>query len=337
VLEANTFKKEISRKLFFFLSVSGFSFFYAWVVFAATHAKLPCQEHPIRLYSNQTRQDIKLLFLQAFSRANQSIFLSMYGITDMQVLNAMSKKSFESIPISVKYDPSASAPLKKLLPSSINIHPIKTAGLMHRKILLIDKAQVFLGTANLTPTSLRHHANLIIGIYHPGLAAFLENPNATAYSFEIQQQQGELFLFPDSHQRGFARLIQCIDSSKIKITIAMFTLTHPEIGEALIRAKRRGVDVSIAIDAYTARGASKKMVHTLEEGGIHFFLSQGKELLHHKWAVIDEQFLILGSANWTKAAFSKNHDLLLFLSPLEKKQIDFLNHLWNIIEAESSN
>jgi len=304
-------------------------------VFAATHAKLPDQEHPIRLYSNQTRQDIKLLFLQALSRANQSIFLSMYGITDAQVLNVMSKKSFENISISVKYDPSASAPLKKLLPSSINIQPIKTAGLMHRKILLIDRTQVFLGTANLTPTSLHHHANLIIGIYHPELAAFLEEPNATAYSFKIQQQQGELFLFPDPHKSGLLRLIQCIDSSKIKITIAMFTLTHPDIGEALIRAKRRGVDVLIAIDAYTARGASKKMVNILEKEGIHFFLSQGKELLHHKWAVIDEQVLVLGSANWTKAAFNKNHDFLLFLFPLKEKQIHFLKDLWTIIETES--
>lgn len=315
--------------------VGGFSFFYAWVVFAATHTKLPDRDDPIRFYSNQTRQDIKLLFLQALNRAHQSIFLSVYGITDAQVLNAISKKSFNSIPISVEYDPSASAPLKKLLPSSINIQPIKTSGLMHRKILLIDKVQVFLGTANLTPTSLLHHANLVIGVYHPGLAAFLEEPNATTYSFKIQQQQGELFLFPDPCKSGLLRLIQCIDLSERNIRIAMFTLTHPEIGEALIRAKRRGVDVSIAIDAYTARGASKKMVNTLEKEGIHFFLSQGKELLHHKWAVIDEQLLVLGSANWTKAAFNKNHDFLLFLSPLEKKQIHFLNQLWDIIETES--
>jgi cardiolipin synthase A/B len=334
VLKANTSKK-IPRKVALFFLISGFVFFYAWVIFSATQARLPDRDHPIQLYSNQTRQDIKLMFLQALSKANQSIYLSVYGITDPEILAIIRKKNFKHLPITLEYDPSASAPLKKLLPSSIDIHPIKTSGLMHRKIVLIDKTQVFLGTANLTPTSLLYHANLVIGLYHPELAAFLECPATTSYFFKVQRQQGELYLLPDPFKSGLSRLIGVIDRAKRKITIAMFTLTHPEIGEALSRAKRRGVDISIAVDAYTARGASKKMIHSLEKAGCHFFLSQGKELLHHKWAVIDEEILVMGSANWTKAAFSKNHDFLLFLFPLEEKQMRFLNHLWNIIETES--
>ncbi len=342
--KANVFKlalslspsiKKIPRWVLFFSLIGGFACFYAWVVFSATRARLPDQDHPIRFYSNQTRQDIKLTFLQALNQANQSIFLSVYGITDSEILATIRKKTSENFPISVEYDPSASAPLKKLLPSSVHIHPIKTSGLMHRKIILVDKAQVFLGTANLTPTSLHHHANFVVGLYHPQLAAFLECPTATSYFFKVERQQGELYLLPDPLKTGFSRLIDTINRAKRKITIAMFTLTHPEIGEALSCAKRRGIAISIAVDAYTARGASKKMIQTLEKQGISLFLSQGKELLHHKWAVIDEEILVMGSANWTKAAFSKNHDFLLFLFPLEERQICFLNQLWDIIETES--
>ena len=43
----------------------------------------------------------------------------------------------------------------------------------------------------------------------------------------------------------------------------------------------------------------------------------------------------MGSANWTKAAFSKNHDFLFFLSPLTENQREFLSKLWEIIEQES--
>jgi cardiolipin synthase A/B len=323
------------RKISFFLLIGGFIFFYIWVIFSATQARLPDQDHPIKFYSNQTRHDIKLLFLQALKKANKSIFLSIYGITDPEILAVISKKSFNNLPIRLEYDPSASAPLKKLLPSSIHLHPIKTSGLMHRKIALIDGAQVFLGSANFTPTSLHHHANLVIGIYHPELATFLEYPTATSYFFKVEQQCGELYLFPDPNKHGLSRILGLINEAKRKIMIAMFTLTHPEIGEALAHAKRRGVDISIAVDAYTARGASKKMITSLEKEGIKFFLSQGKELLHHKWAMIDEDILIMGSANWTKAAFNKNHDFLFFLSPLEERQIHFLNQLWDIIETES--
>jgi phosphatidylserine/phosphatidylglycerophosphate/cardiolipin synthase-like enzyme len=143
-------------------------------------------------------------------------------------------------------------------------------------------------------------------------------------------------LLPDPKQTALIHLLTTIDKAREKIVIAMFTFTHPEIANALCQAQKRGVKVSIAIDYYTAKGASKKTLAILEKKGVHIFLSQGRELLHHKWAVIDDQILVVGSANWTKAAFSKNHDFLCFLSPLNKEQTHFLNKLWNIIEIEST-
>jgi cardiolipin synthase A/B len=316
-------------------SFACFLIFYAWIVFLAVSPNLPDEDHPIRMYSNQTRQDIKLHFATALNRAERSIFLSVYGITDPHILAIIRKKANENLSISLEYDRSASGSLKKSLPPSVHISPVKSSGLMHRKIVIIDRKQVFLGSANLTTSSLRHHANLVIGIHNPPLAAFLEDPTATSYFFEIEGQKGEIFLLPDPQKRGLSRLIAQLDRAKKKIVIAMFTLTHPEIAEAILRAQKRGLDVSIAIDAFTARGASKKTITALEKEGVKIFLSQGRELLHHKWAVMDEEVLIMGSANWTKAAFSKNRDFLLFLSPLQAEQKRFLNQLWAIIEVEA--
>jgi phosphatidylserine/phosphatidylglycerophosphate/cardiolipin synthase-like enzyme len=256
-------------------------------------------------------------------------------VTDPQILALLTKKAETNIPVSIEYDASASSNLKKILPSSVHARPIKSKGLMHRKILVLDKSQVFLGSANLTQSSLRHHHNLVLGLYSPGLAHFLENPTSTSFAFDIQDQKGEIFLLPDPEKTGLLKLIETLNQAKNKITVAMFTLTHAEIAEALTQAQRRGVAVTIAVDYYTARGASKKALRTLEKEGIKILLSQGKELLHHKWAIVDEQTLIMGSANWTKAAFTKNHDFLLFLYSLDKKQKHFLNQLWTIIEAES--
>ncbi len=284
-------------------------------------------------YSNQTRQDIKLLFCHALKKANQSIFLSIYGLSDKQILNLLKQKIDEKVSVRVEYDKSASGSLKKILPSSIGI---KTQGLMHRKIAVIDHTYVMLGSANLTTTSLRHHTNLVLALWAPELAAFLENPHTTSFSFEIQNQRAEVFLLPDKEEIGLRRMLDQFGQAQKKITIAMFTLTHPLIAEALIEAKRRGVDVRIAIDYYTAKGASKKVLGAMQKEGVKLLLSQGRELLHHKWAIIDDTTLVMGSANWTLAAFSKNHDFLFFLSPLSKKQSAFLTNLWDIIEAESN-
>jgi cardiolipin synthase A/B len=328
--------RTLSRKVFLPVLIGGILFFYAWLVFAATRTHLPDQENPICFYSNQTRHDIKLTFYRALERADHSIFLSVYGITDPDILSILTKKTEKNVPVSVEYDPKASLNLKKILPPSANVCPIKSKGLMHRKIVLIDNAQVFLGSANLTATSLRHHDNLVLGIYYPPLAEFLQHPESTSFAFTLNEQKGEVYLLPDPEHTGLTHLIHHLNGAKTKISIAMFTLTHPQIASTLIEAKKRGVDVSIAVDYYTAKGASKKALEGMRKEGVRILNSQGRQLLHHKWAVIDDNILIMGSANWTKAAFSKNHDFLFFLSPLNPEQRQFLNGLWETIESEST-
>jgi cardiolipin synthase len=327
--------KLLTRKFFPSLVISGILFFYAWLVFAASHIALPDPENPILLYSNQTRHDIKLTYCQALKEANQSIYLSVYGISDPQILSLLCKKGEKEFSLKVEFDPSASANLKKLLPPSAAVKAVKSKGLMHRKIAVLDHARIFLGSANLTTTSLSHHSNLVMGLYSPDLAEYLENPGSVCFFFEIQGQKGEIYLLPDPEKSGIKRLLDQIGKARKKIHIAMFTLTHPEIAQALIQAKNRGLNVSIAVDFYTAKGASKKTLAAMQKQGLKIYLSQGRELLHHKWAIIDDTTLVMGSANWTKAAFTKNHDFLLFLSPLTKHQVIFLNKLWKIIEDES--
>jgi cardiolipin synthase A/B len=328
--------RAIIPKVFLSLLIGGIIIFYAWLVFAATHIVLPDQENPILFYSNQTRDDMKLIYYRALERANHSIFLSVYGVTDLDILSILTQKAEAKVPVFVEYDSSASSNLKKILPASADVHPIKGKGLMHRKIVLIDHAQVFLGSANLTTTSLRHHDNLILGIYNPLLAEFLENPSTSSFSFDLEGQKGIIYMLPDPMHTGLQRLLDHVDAAKAKISIAMFTLTHPKIAASLINAQKRGVEVTIAVDYYTAKGASKKALESMKKEGIKILNSQGNQLLHHKWAVIDENTLIMGSANWTKAAFSKNHDFLFFLSPLNQKQRQFLNQIWNVIATEST-
>ncbi len=317
------------------LLIGGLCAFFIWMVVAATRATLPDADHTLLFYSNQTRHDIKLTLSQALKSARKSIFLSVYGITDPQILDLLGQKS-KDVSIFVEYDPTASLNLKKILPSTVKIQPIKSRGLMHRKILLIDDATVFLSSANLTPASLRHHDNLVLGIHCPPLARYLQDPGTPSYCFELNEQRAEFFLLPDPEMQGLKRLLSCIEQAKNKICIAMFTLTHPDIKEALIEAKMRGVNVMVAVDFYTARGASKKALADLDQADIPILLSQGRELLHHKWAVIDDEILITGSANWTRAAFTKNHDFIFFLFPLDEKQKKFLHRLWEVIDVESN-
>ena len=201
---------------------------------------------------------------------------------------------------------------------------------MHRKIVILDESTVFIGSANMTTSSLQLHDNLTLGMYDPKMAQFLKSPTEKTYAFET----GLLWLLPDPH--ALTHITGKIDAAQSTIFIAMFTLTQIDLINALIRAKTRGVDVKLAIDRYTARGASKKALQKLSSAGIEIFLSSGLPLLHHKWAYIDQEELILGSTNWTEAAFQKNDDILLFLKPLSPQIKSQIESIASALHKESN-
>lgn len=290
---------------------------------------LPDAEHPLRLYSNQSRHNLQKLFSHAISEAKSSLFVMMYALTDARIVKLLAEREAAGIQTQIFYDPSATpAPAIHSTPL-----PVK-GGLMHRKILVTDQERSFVGSANFTTTSLKMHDNLVAGFYHPGLAQFMTIPRGEAFSFSLGKTEGEFWLLPS--QAALSRLTAMLHAAKKQIYVAMFTLTHPELVEGLIAASKRGVDVRVAIDHYTAEGASAPVLKTLRTANIPIFYSQGQQLFHHKWAWIDRSTLILGSANWTRAAFTQNQDCLLILRHLKFEQKRQLKKIWNIIEIEST-
>jgi cardiolipin synthase len=305
-----------------------------WLTLAALNPELPQERSPLQFYSNQTRQDLKLTLLSALKKAEKSIDLSMYALTDPDLIQLLKNKDREGVRVRVRYDASASPNLRNLL-FPIDAAPVKSEGLMHRKIVVIDDALVFLGSANMTPQSLKIHDNLMIGSYHPELAHFLSHSPTLTTTFSLHGQDAEMWLLPDKSGTALKRLVELVKSAQKTIRIAMFTLTHPELVEALIAASSRGVAVKCAIDYYTGQGASLKAAQKLRAGGVSILLSRGGQLLHHKWAYIDSTQLAVGSANWTQAAFLRNQDCFLILKSLHSKHKRFMNRLWNNLEQGS--
>lgn len=79
--------------------------------------------------------------------------------------------------------------------------------------------------------------------------------------------------------------------------------------EALIDARRRGVDVEVLLDAgdspFDPLDRNRAAVEALARGGVDVAYVDGK-ILHAKAVVVDRKTVILGSSNWTSAAFESN-------------------------------
>ncbi|HSX11812.1 MAG TPA: phospholipase D-like domain-containing protein [Chlamydiales bacterium] len=311
--------------------------FCVWFVWESLAPNLPRPFEPARLYSNQCQQDIRSTLLSAIRQASSSIHLVMFGLSDRAILSALSKKIHENVDTKIFYDTGGSAKIFKFLNGS-DIHPIKNAGLMHQKILILDKEMVFIGSANMTSASLRMHDNLVIGFMSRNIAKFLEEhePYTPGYLHTLVGGQGiELWLLPDPRGHALTELRKKIRNANRSIKIALFTFTHPNLLEEVIAAHKRGVHVSIVIDMHSGLGASSAAVEALKKAGVPLGLSQGTQLLHHKFIYIDDQTLVTGSANWTKAAFYKNSDVVIALHNLNSEQRRFMNRLWRQVETST--
>lgn len=308
----------------------------ALLLFFALFPTLPASNRPLCVYSNQLRDDLKWVLVRALGKAQKTIHLQIYSLTDPDIKELLKRKSSEGVAIEIFYDKKASPDLNRdLAPWGIFCFPMQATGLMHRKIFVIDGRQVYLSSANLTTASLKMHDNVMLGIWNEELAHFCTRSSEAKGTFQIGGAELTLLLLPQAREEALDLLLCKIHSSEKSIRAALFTLTHPKIIDGLIHAKERQVEVKIAIDYYSRRGASKKAVHSLESGGVSVLESLGQQLLHHKWALIDETTLIFGSTNWTQAAFRENQDYLVFLAGLDREQKRSFKNIWQAIARES--
>jgi cardiolipin synthase len=308
--------------------------------------KLPSLENPIEIYSNQTQDDLSDVYLQAIGSARESITIAIYALIDETIIKALQQKINEGVPVYIVCDAKASVGIGRKLPEATIIKRVGE-GLMHQKILIIDQKYLWLGSANLTYSSLHIHDNLIMGIDNfeiaePLLKRIKSMDEEGNVSHRLQHlhtitgnQQIETWILPDD-SRAVQRIIDLLRTAQKTIRVAMFTWTRMDFAQELIAAKKRGVQVEVVLDKYSGKGASASIFRLLEKEGIAVYLSTGKGLLHHKFAYIDEKILVNGSANWTNAAFKTNDDYFIILYPLTMTQQIKMNQIWDVIQQKST-
>ncbi len=325
--------KPLPKKKSFPYALLATSFFCIWLIWKSVSPVLPDSTSPPQIYSNPSRVDLKMTLMSAIGKAKKSIFLCMFGLSDPGVVHALAEKAKRHIPVHIYYDTKGSPDFRKMIPSAI-IHPVLTQGIMHQKILILDDETVFLGSANFTHASLKMHDNLVIGLKNQKIAHFLKEkvPNTPGYiRCLVGGQDVEIWLLPDLKGNTLTDLKRKIKHASKSIRIALFTLTHHLLIEELIAARKRGVDVTVILDMHSSLGASSSAVEMLTNANIRVLVSQGVQLMHHKFAYIDDRVLITGSANWTKAAFAKNSDCIIVLHNVTAEQKSCMRHIWKTL------
>ncbi|HEX7057523.1 MAG TPA: phospholipase D-like domain-containing protein [Bacilli bacterium] len=120
--------------------------------------------------------------------------------------------------------------------------------------------------------------------------------------------------FTQAGQQPEKLLIDVIDSAKSTLDLAIYSLTYPDVIDALKKAKMRGVQVRIITDRIQSEGkAQKEALKILGSAGIPIKVNSHSGLMHLKMTISDNEIATTGSYNYSKAASTENDEILLVI------------------------
>lgn len=295
--------------------------------------------------------------LNNINNSNQTIDMAIYGYSKVPAIEEALKKAIsrgveirlicdldskgENIYPDTKY-------LINLIKNNItDKNSAEANNIMHNKFYIFDKKVLITGSANLSHTDMSgFNSNSIVVVNSPAIAKIytqefeqmfggkfhtqkvsIENPE-----IKINNTSLKVYFSPQDKATRNA-IIPIINNAKKYIYIPTFVLTDKMVVEALTNAHKRGVEIKIIIDALNASGKHSKH-QILRDAGIKVKTENYAGKMHSKSMIVDDQYTIIGSMNFSYSGENKNDENLIVIkdSEISKFYKEFFLYQWNKID-----
>ena len=134
---------------------------------------------------------------------------------------------------------------------------------------------------------------------------------------------------------GAALIIRTIGEAKKTIKVQAYSFTNADIAKALLDAHKRGVNVRVVLDK--SQETEKYTSATfLANAGVPVRIDNDFAIAHSKIMILDEETVITGSFNFTKAAEERNAENVLVIRgnrELAKLYLQNWQWRWDASEA----
>ncbi|GAB6074512.1 phospholipase D-like domain-containing protein [Nautilia lithotrophica] len=146
----------------------------------------------------------------------------------------------------------------------------------------------------------------------------------------------EIYFMPKDGKTAENRLFYLFSHAKKEIKITMYTFTNKKLARALKIAAKKGTKIYIIADKKEAKYKYSVIPRLAVLRNFHIYLLSGKRYkdgntakMHVKLAIVDDKYVITGSANYSYSAFYKNYEYIMINSDryLIKEFDSFFNHL----------
>ena len=284
--------------------------------------------------------------LTQINQAQETIDIALYGWDAIpEIHNAVLNAKARGVKLRIVYDTSDNdyyPETKEIIKIADESATEGKTFLMHNKFMIFDRKKVITGSMNFSDTDFSgFNTNCLFFINSVDIAQiYLQEFNqmlAGKFHNAKTYVQHKTIILGDTKITPFfspkdsvitTEIIPLIEKAQNYIYIPAFILTHDGMARALIKAKQRGVDVKLIIDATNCYATSSK-VKLLRNVGIPVKIENYAGKVHSKSIIIDDKYIIAGSMNFTMTGENKNDENCLIIenAKLTKNKREFLEYL----------
>jgi phosphatidylserine/phosphatidylglycerophosphate/cardiolipin synthase-like enzyme len=285
----------------------------------------------------------------AIDKARHQVDAALYDLNLWTIRNALLRAHNRGVSVRmvVESDSLDRSEIQELIRAGIPVVDDQGEGLMHNKFLVIDGAEVWTGSMNLTVNGAYRHLNDLIQIRSTLVAdnyqTEFEEMFLEGYFGEIVQEntphpiltidgiQIESYFSPDDSTQN--RIIELIQDANGSIDFCYYSFTSDQIADVLIDRAKDGLILRGVLDTYQEGAGIGGEYQRLKDHGLDIHLDGHPEKLHLKLMIIDKRIVITGSYNLTRSAETRNDENTLVVH--SEELADFYLNEFEMIYADA--
>jgi len=272
-------------------------------------------------------QDTNLIAL--INGAQSTIDLAVFEFNLQQVADALIAAHNRGVQVRVVYDDEHTEDdpqMEQLIDAGIPAVPDERSAFMHNKFWVFDSQVVWTGSTNITENGFYRNNNNAIVIRSSRLAQnyttefeemFLRDefgPTSTANTPSPQFTINGILIesYFASEDDVTTALVNAINAAESSIHFMAFAFTENDIGDPVIAAANRGVEVAGIFERRGANTEFSECPKFLAEG-YNVRIDGNPGTFHHKVIIIDGSTVATGSFNFSGNAIGSNDENILII------------------------
>jgi len=270
------------------------------------------------------KDDCSSIIKNNIDNAKKLVHCAFFDLDLKDLINSIGKKSYNADVKVVIDDNNYDNQIK-----GQGIKVAKSKQYMHNKFCVIDNNKVITGSMNPTDRGSNFNNNNLIIINSVHIAdnyedefqelwngVYASGKNVKYNKIDTNIGIIENYFCPEDctfdNQGGIYKILELIRNSENSVKIASFSFTHEALADELLKADIRGLDVSVLIERKQRNGQGSQYTR-LKDFGLNIKVDGNKYNMHHKFIIIDDKIVVVGSPNYSFSGFNRNDENILII------------------------